>query len=221
MNLIDWQVARARLHAINAPVKFIDSVHFFYCDIEKIDTHIIDYTVQLYNGGLMYEQIMTILTNATGISGIFDVNCFFKELGTHAAKFNFTPARIAADIQEFNADLERYSHELIPMRTVQNKFNNPSIDQNNLDKVADFCSNGRGKFYRAAIDAAVWYMLGFKSANESIEFIRPFMSKNGIDILGLLKKTTVQEFDFSSAASLAAHEYPIDTLARIFASISK
>lgn len=218
MKQIGWDIARTRLCNIGASQEFITSVHFFYCDRDMVNGCIIDYIKKLSFGGLSFEQIMKILTNATGTTGIFDIRCFFAELGPKAKMFGFTPKRIESDIQEFIIDMEKYKHELITMRAVRDKFNNPSVAPDNLYKITDLCSNGKGKYYRAGIDAAVWHMLAFKTADEAAALIKPFITKDGFDILGLLQKTTKQTFDFASAPD---YEYPLSFFARISGGPSK
>lgn len=205
MKYMDATAARERLRNVGAPDDMVQSFIFMYDGEHCVPVNVVDYTCKMlkHNPGWQTgEAIMTILDNATGSHGIFNVRKFYRELGPLTKKFGFDKDEIQSDIEKFDKDMQDYATAQISSKVASEKMNNPGIlSPFQKEKIMDVCAAPKGKYYRAAIDFAVWYKLGMTSDESTLAMLDRFVGRGGVHIKRLMRLTTnMGEYEIVSRA---------------------
>ena len=196
MKYMNTDAARNRLRGAGVPDGMAQSFIFMYDGEHGVPINVVDYTCQMFNhnpGWDTGEAIMTILNNATGSHGIFNVRKFYRELGPLTEKFGFDADKIQNDIQEYDNDMCTYASAKIRQRTASDKMNNPGIISCDKQKIMNACKDGKDKYYRAAIDFAVWHKLGMTSDESTLAILNRCVGPDGVHIKRLMRLTTDNE----------------------------
>ncbi|MBO4746092.1 MAG: hypothetical protein J5613_03420 [Alphaproteobacteria bacterium] len=192
MKYIDAATARKRFESAGMPDGMVQTFMFFYNGQGAIPANLVEYACAIFAhnpGWETGEPMMTIFENSIGANNIFNVRKFFRELGPLAKKWGFTAEQQQRDISEFDSDMKTYSTALIGRVAVKDKFNNPGFVTSHIQEIMDACAAKNGKYYLAAIEFAVWFKLGGKSDDKTLDLLKRYVKPNGVDIKGLLRAT--------------------------------
>ncbi|MBO7509530.1 MAG: hypothetical protein J6T57_04625 [Alphaproteobacteria bacterium] len=149
-----------------------------------------EYVCALYAGGMNGDSIITLIENSRGSNFIFSPRHFFHELGPLVKYFDFSPDRIAHNIAEFDQDMVEYSTELVGRRYVNDKFNNPSIKSDDVEKLISACAAPRGKYWRAAVDFMSWFKLVPTADSDALNILNRCVTATGVNMQRLMQITT-------------------------------
>lgn len=186
MQMIDGQVARKILIDAGMPEDLTDAIAWHL----MVPENIVKYALSLWRHGMRPEQIKTIFGNSNASANILNVHRFFRELGPLAAHFGFTKEQIIKDIMQFDDEMEKYSHETIGARGMNQMYQHIGMIKDRIKDMVDMCAAGNGRFYRAGIEFIAWRKEIYESNEKISAVLTRCITSEGINIKRLLRLTT-------------------------------
>jgi hypothetical protein len=186
MQMIDGRTARKILIDAGIPRDLTDAIAWHLI----VPENVVKYAMSLWTHGMRAEQIKTIFGNSNASANILNVHRFFSELGPLAAHFGFTKEQIIKDIMQFDDEMEKYAHETIGARGMNQMYQHIGMIKDRIKDMVDMCAAGNGRFYRAGIEFIAWRKEIYESNEKISAVLTRCITSEGINIKRLLRLTT-------------------------------
>lgn len=186
MQMIDGRVARKILIDAGMPEDLTSAIAWRL----MVPENVVNYALSLWQNGMRAEQIKTIFGNSNTSANILNVYRFFRELGPLATRFGFTKDQIIKDIIQFDDEMEKYAHETIGVRGMNEIYQHIGMIKDKIKDLVDMCAAGNGKFYRAGIEFIAWRKEIYESNEKISAVLTRCVTSDGINIKRLLRLTT-------------------------------